>query len=125
MFPPVNVEFFDFIGVPFINTLILMSSGLTVTVSHYFLIENKKKEALFWLVFTIFLGVTFSILQLIEYNRSFFSLRDGNFGSSFFILTGFHGIHVLIGSIYLLTTLVRLSGLNRTMKNFLRFELSS
>lgn len=123
--PPVMVESFDFIGVPLINTLVLIGSGLTVTLRHYYLIEGKKNKSNFWLAFTIALGILFSYFQLIEYKRSFFSIRDGRFGCSFFVLTGFHGIHVLIGSIFLLTTLIRSCYLNRAIRNFLRFELSS
>lgn len=123
--PPVNIESFDFIGVPLINTLVLIRSGLTVTVRHYFLIKGKYKNSNFWLFTTILLGIFFSFLQTIEYKNSFFSIRDGRFGTSFFMLTGFHGIHVIIGSIYLATTLIRSIFMSRATSNFLRFELSS
>lgn len=123
--PPVNVECFDFLGVPLINTLVLIGSGLTVTVRHYFLIEGNIKISNFWLTFTIFLGMFFTYLQLVEYNNSFFSIRDGSFGTSFFILTGFHGIHVLIGSIFLLISLTRSIFLSNSLSNYLSFELSA
>lgn len=123
--PPVNLEFFDFLGVPLINTLILLSSGLTITISHFYLINGEKKKSNLWLILTITLGIIFSLFQLIEYKNSFFSIRDGRFGSSFFVLTGFHGIHVLIGSIFLITTIIRSSFLRSATKNFVRFELSS
>lgn len=123
--PPVNIEPFDFLGVPLINTLVLIRSGLTVTVRHYFLIEGKSKNSNFWLFLTISLGIFFSFLQIMEYKNSFFSIRDRRFGTSFFMLTGFHGIHVLIGSIYLATTLIRSIYISRSTSNFLSFELSS
>lgn len=123
--PPVNVEIFDFSNVPLINTLVLISSGLTVTISHYFLINNSIKRCNFWLFLTVVLGGLFSFLQWEEYCRSFFSIRDGNFGTSFFVLTGFHGLHVLIGSIFLCTTLLRSGFSSRASKNYLRFELAS
>lgn len=123
--PPVLVESFDFMGVPLINTLILMRSGLTVTLRHYYLIEGKKNFVNIWLFTTVRLGFLFSYFQLMEYKRSFFSIRDGSFGCSFFILTGFHGIHVIIGSIYLLTVLIRSLFLNRSLRNSLSFEISS
>lgn len=123
--PPVNIEFFDFLGVPLINTLVLIGSGLTVTVRHFYLIRGSKKNTNFWLMFTIRLGLLFSYLQFVEYSNSFFSIRDGRFGTSFFMLTGFHGLHVLIGSIFLTTTLIRSIFISSATGNFLRFELSS
>lgn len=123
--PPANIISFDFLNVPLINTLILLSSGVTVTLSHYNLILNKKKLANFFLSFTIFLGLFFSYLQILEYSRSFFSLRDRNFGTSFFILTGFHGIHVLIGTIFLIRSLIRFFLFSISQENFLRIDLAS
>lgn len=123
--PSENLIFFDFLRVPIINTLILIGSGLTVTARHYYLIKGGKKKSKIWLAATIFLGVLFSLFQLIEYKNSFFSIRDGRFGSSFFVLTGFHGIHVLIGSIFLLSTLIRSVHISGAKSRLLRFELSS
>lgn len=123
--PPIFIESFDYLGVPLINTLILIGSGLTVTLSHYYLIKGNKMNSRFWLISTIVLGLLFSYFQLIEYKRSFFSIRDGRFGRTFFVLTGFHGIHVLIGSIFLLTTLIRAFFINSASNNFLSFELAS
>lgn len=123
--PPILLESFDFLGVPLINTLILIGSGLTVTIRHYYLMEGKKSISNFWLFTTLTLGMLFSYFQLMEYKRSFFSIRDGTFGCAFFVLTGFHGIHVLIGSIFLLATLIRSCYLNSSVRSFLRFELAS
>lgn len=123
--PPILVESFDFLGVPLINTLVLIGSGLTVTLSHFYLLEGRKKKSNIWLLITIVLGLLFSYFQLIEYKNSFFSIRDGRFGSSFFVLTGFHGIHVIIGTLYLLISLIRSFYVRRTIKSYLRFELAS
>lgn len=123
--PPVIVEMFDFSNVPLINTLVLMGSGLTVTISHYYLINKDLKLSNLWLALTVILGGFFSFLQWVEYSNSFFSISDGNFGTSFFILTGFHGIHVLIGSLFLLKVLARRKFLRNSEKRRLRFELAS
>lgn len=123
--PPLNLNIFDFLNVPLINTLVLLISGIIVTIRHYYLIKNNKKKSNLFLLTTILLGVFFSILQLIEYYNSFFCIRDRNFGTSFFVLTGFHGIHVLIGSIFLNLTLIRSIILSNSSKNYVGFELAS
>lgn len=125
IWPPTKIIMFEFLNVPLINTLVLLSSGFTVTMRHYFLIVNKRKLSILFLFLTIFLGLIFSLLQLLEYRSSFFSISDGRFGTAFFVLTGFHGIHVLIGSIFLLTSIIRSIKISRTWSNFLRFELAS
>lgn len=123
--PPSIVQFFDFSRVPLINTLILLSSGVTVTIAHFYLNEAKIKNFSLFLILTIFLGGVFTFLQLLEYNSSFFRLRDRSFGTSFFILTGFHGLHVIVGTIFLSRCIIRVLDLNQTWSNFLRFELAS
>lgn len=125
LWPPIRVEIFNFINVPLINTLVLMRSGLTVTIRHFFLIEGNKKFFNLFLSFTILLGGIFSILQAIEYKSSFFSIRDSTFGTAFFILTGFHGIHVLIGTIFLTVSMIRSLELNSSNCRSLNFEMSS
>lgn len=123
--PPLQVEMFDASDVPLINTLVLMSSGVTVTLSHYFLVENYKKSYLVFLFFTIVLGIFFTYLQWIEYNNSFFSLRDSTFGTSFFMLTGFHGIHVIIGTMFLSIVFLRSFFFSSCAEESIRFELAS
>lgn len=123
--PPVLIEIFDFSNVPLINTLVLIGSGLTVTIRHFYLINKNLKWSNLWLALTVGLGGFFSYLQWVEYSNSFFSISDGNFGTSFFMLTGFHGIHVLIGSLFLLKVLARRKFLRRSEKRRLRFELAS
>lgn len=125
LWPPVGIEAFDPLRVPLINTLILVRSGVTITVRHHHLIGNRKIRSLLRLAVTILLGVSFSYLQLMEYRRAFFSIRDSTFGTTFFILTGFHGIHVLIGSIFLRTVLYRQMKIISTNSDCLRFELAS
>lgn len=125
VWPPTGIESFDPLRVPLINTLILMRSGISITISHHYLIRGQKIKCMLNLALTVVLGAIFSILQLIEYNRAFFSIGDSTFGTTFFMLTGFHGIHVLIGSIFLTSVLYRQSKIVSRKRNCLRFELSS
>jgi cytochrome c oxidase subunit 3 len=93
--------------IPLLNTLILLTSGVSVTWRHYRLMENNYTKAKISLIITIILGIYFSILQLYEYIEASFSIADSVYGSSFFIATGFHGIHVLIGTTFLFICLLR------------------
>jgi cytochrome c oxidase subunit 3 len=84
--------------IPLLNTLVLLRSGVSVTLAHHQIISNKNfRLSLF---FTVFLGLYFTILQIWEYFHSCFSIRDSSFGRIFFIATGFHGGHVLVGSVF-------------------------
>lgn len=119
------IESFDFRAVPLINTLVLVGSGGTVTLRHYFLSKGQKKLCLIFLLETIFLGLLFTYLQWVEYNNSFFSLRDSTFGTSFFMLTGFHGLHVIIGTLFLSVVFFRSSFFSSGKLDSVRFEISS
>ena len=92
-------------GLPALNTLFLLSSGVTVTLAHWNLIANNRGKLLFWLGATIALGVAFLICQGIEYTHAYTALNlklsTGAYGSTFFMLTGFHGFHVTCGAIML------------------------
>lgn len=123
--PPYSLIIFNFTNVPLINTLILLTSGITITLSHLYLNIGQTKKIKNFLIITITLGVLFRIFQLIEYKRSFFNIRDCNFGSRFFILTGFHGIHVLIGTIFLFYNFNQLIKTCTEKKNYIRLDLSA
>jgi len=86
---------------PLLNTIILLSSGLTVTYAHHSLIEGNRANALYGLVYTIVLAILFTSLQVLEYSVSSFTISDGIFGSCFYFGTGFHGLHVIIGTIFI------------------------
>lgn len=125
IWPTQNLKMFEFEEVPLLNTMILLRSGIILTCSHHFLISNKKWHCSLSLLLTAILGVLFSVLQATEYLSSFFGINDGRFGTVFFLLTGFHGLHVIIGTIYLATSWLKL---NFSQVNFLEdltFEISS
>ena len=98
-------------GVPAINTLILLTSGVTVTLAHWGLKKGNRGQLIFWLALTVALGATFLYLQATEYHEAYtkmgLNLGAGVYGATFFMLTGFHGLHVTIGTIMLLVILLR------------------
>jgi cytochrome c oxidase subunit 3 len=98
-------------GVPFINTLILLSSGLTVTLAHHALKKEHRKALVLWLLATVLLGFTFVGLQAAEYHEAYtelgLTLGTGIYGATFFMLTGFHGMHVTLGAIMLTVIMFR------------------
>nr|ARH55008.1 cytochrome c oxidase subunit 3 [Ernobius pini] len=105
--PPLGILPFNPVQVPLLNTLILLSSGLSVTWAHHSMMENNFNQAKQGLIVTIILGVYFTILQGYEYIEAPFTISDAVYGSSFFMATGFHGLHVIIGTIFLTTCLIR------------------
>nr|YP_010411422.1 cytochrome c oxidase subunit III [Coraebus cloueti]URN73068.1 cytochrome c oxidase subunit III [Coraebus cloueti] len=107
IWPPKGIIPFNPAQIPLLNTLILLSSGITVTWAHHALMENNYSQASEGLFLTVLLGVYFTILQAYEYQEAPFSIADAVYGSSFFMATGFHGLHVIIGTTFLTTCLIR------------------
>nr|ALO76387.1 cytochrome c oxidase subunit 3 [Rhagophthalminae sp. GENSP01] len=105
IWPPKNILTFNPTQIPLMNSMILISSGISVTWAHHSLMENNYKQTIQGLIITILLGLYFSILQLYEYTESKFSMSDSIYGSTFFLTTGFHGIHVIIGTSFISTCL--------------------
>ena len=106
--PPKNIEIIDPFSIPLLNTIILLCSGVTLTLCHYSLILYKWRMRFKSLIFTVFLGIVFSYIQYLEYDDAIFTISDSRFGSIFFFSTGFHGFHVFLGTIMLLIILVRI-----------------
>lgn len=125
IWPSYLVKPFGWTLIPIVNTLILISSRITLTMSHNFININNKKYIMFFLVITIVIGLFFTILQLDEYRSSYYSINDGNYGSIFFLLTGLHGLHVIIGSFALLACLIKINNIDNRIGNSERFEISS
>lgn len=107
IWPPKGITPFNPIQIPLLNTLILLTSGITVTWAHHRLIENNYKQATQGLTLTIILGIYFSLLQGFEYIEAPFTISDAVYGASFFMATGFHGLHVIIGTTFLSVCLFR------------------
>nr|YP_010408168.1 cytochrome c oxidase subunit III [Septaria lineata]URF21541.1 cytochrome c oxidase subunit III [Septaria lineata]USS60654.1 cytochrome c oxidase subunit 3 [Septaria lineata] len=105
--PPVGINPLNPFEVPLLNTAVLLASGVTVTWAHHALMEGDRMNGIQGLIATVVLGVYFTFLQGGEYYEAPFTIADGAYGSAFFVATGFHGLHVLIGSSFLLVCLVR------------------
>lgn len=105
--PPKGIPVIDPLRFPLINTMLLVTSGMTVTISHLSLKVGDRGASIRALIVTLILGLNFSLIQVMEYAKANFFISDGIYGSCFYMLTGFHGLHVLVGSIFLIVCLVR------------------
>lgn len=107
--PPTGIYVINPFSIPLLNTAVLLARGVTVTWAHHSIIEGSKNEVIQGLTATAILGIYFTFLQASEYWEAPFSIADSIYGTTFFVATGFHGLHVLIGSSFLLVCLVRTS----------------
>nr|QNV11537.1 cytochrome c oxidase subunit III [Cryphalus piceae] len=123
--PPMGIFTFNPLEIPLLNTLILLTSGLTVTWAHHSLMENNYTQALQGLTLTVILGGYFTLLQGFEYWEAPFSIADSVFGSTFFMTTGLHGMHVLVGSTFLMVCLSRLFSNHFSMNHHFGFEAAA
>lgn len=106
--PPVGIESLDTFGLPFLNLILLLSSGGFLTYAHEYIIAGNKQKGFIGLIITILLGLIFLLLQYVEFKGAPFSICDSVFGSIFFFLSGFHGLHVFIGLLFLFIALLRI-----------------
>lgn len=120
--PPLGIESINPFELPLLNTVILLSSGVTVTYSHHSLIQGNRAGTLYGLVYTVILAIIFTALQYVEYTVSSFTISDGTFSSCFYFGTGFHGIHVIIGTAFLAVGLWRILAYHSTENHHLGFE---
>ncbi len=125
VWPPFLYETLNAFGVPFLNTVILLTSGATITVAHEAIIGGSKTHAVLSLGATIVLAVIFTSLQVLEYATSPFTISDSVYGSTFFMATGFHGFHVFIGTIFILVCLFRLLADHFTVEHHCGFECAA
>nr|WRW10899.1 cytochrome c oxidase subunit 3 [Microcosmus sp. z YZ-2024] len=108
VWPPLGLETLDPLAVPLLNTVVLLSSGVTITYSHYSMVQGMFYDSVVGLILTLFLGIFFTILQAMEYMLAPLTISDSVYGSIFFMATGFHGFHVIVGSIFLFAALFRM-----------------
>lgn len=123
--PPTGIIPLNPLEVPLLNTSVLLASGVSITWAHHSLIEGNRKHMLQALFITISLGVYFTLLQASEYYETSFTISDGVYGSTFFIATGFHGLHVIIGSTFLIVCFLRQLKYHFTSSHHFGFEAAA
>ncbi len=124
--PPAGIETFDPWHLPLINTLILLCSGMAATWAHHAIAHENNRQDMKWgLIIAIVLGVFFTILQAYEYSHAAFGFAGNIYGASFFMATGFHGFHVIIGTIFLAVCLFRLMAGHFTQESHVGFEAAA
>lgn len=125
VWPPTGISALNPFAVPLLNTAVLLASGVSVTWAHHRLMEGNRNSALQGLFLTVLLGVYFTFLQAGEYWETSFSIADRVYGSTFFVATGFHGLHVLIGSSFLAVCLYRIFDNHFSINHHFGFEAAA
>ena len=125
VWPPKGIETFDPWHLPLLNTLILLTSGTTVTWAHHALLEGDRNGLKNGLWLTIILGLLFTSIQAYEYSHAAFAFKGNIYGATFFMATGFHGAHVIIGTIFLTVCLARAYAGHFTPTQHLGFEFAA
>jgi cytochrome c oxidase subunit 3 len=125
VWPPMGLAVLDPWAIPLLNTIILLSSGATITVCHHSIVAGLKKNAILSLEITIILAIIFTALQGYEYATAPFSISDGVYGSVFYMATGFHGFHVFIGTCFLSVCCYRLYAGHFTREHHFGFEAAA
>ncbi|MBY5972845.1 cytochrome c oxidase subunit 3 [Pseudooceanicola marinus] len=126
VWPPAGIETFDPWHLPLINTLILLCSGAAATWAHHALVhENNRRDLKAGLLLAVLLGLLFTAFQAYEYSHAAFGFGGNIYGANFFMATGFHGAHVIIGTIFLLVCLFRANAGHFTPTNHVGFEAAA
>ena len=125
VWPPEGVEAVPPFDLPLMMTLVLLLSGTTVTWAHHEILEGNNKQAAFALLLTVLLGILFTAIQIYEYTHVKFGFTDGIFSSTFYMATGFHGFHVLIGTIFLFVCWLRTRAGHFTPTSHFGFEAAA
>nr|QKN98978.1 cytochrome c oxidase subunit III [Mileewa ponta] len=123
--PPLGIKSFNPMNIPLLNTTILISSGISLTWAHNSLLNMNLNQTMKSMLLTMCLGIYFSLLQLYEYIESPFCISDSIYGSSFFMSTGFHGLHVIIGTLFIIVSTMRISNLHFSKNHHMGFEASA
>nr|UPL65873.1 cytochrome c oxidase subunit III [Thaumastocoris safordi] len=125
IWPPKGIETFNPMQIPLLNTIILLTSGISMTWAHHAMMENNFNNVKQGLLITSLLGLYFTALQGFEYYESMFSISDSVYGSCFFLATGFHGIHVIIGTTFIIVCLYRHLMCHFSSKHHFGFEAAA
>lgn len=125
IWPPLEIVVLNTWEVPALNTAILLTSGASITLAHYALLKNDREDVTLGFLITIFLAVLFTLFQLMEYFGSTYHISDSVYGSVFFTLTGFHGIHVFIGTCFIVVCFFRFLTYHFTPNHHFGFQAAS
>ena len=125
VWPPEAIETINPWEIPLLNTVLLLSSGASVTWAHHAIVAGGKRSAVIGLIVTIVFAAIFTSLQAFEYVTSPFSISDGIYGSVFYMATGFHGFHVIVGTLFLTVCLIRLNNDHFSQEHHLGFEAAA
>nr|YP_009710587.1 cytochrome c oxidase subunit 3 [Amanita basii]QFZ98536.1 cytochrome c oxidase subunit 3 [Amanita basii] len=122
--PPMGITPLDPFAIPLLNTFLLLSSGAFITYAHHALLAGNRKAAIDGVFLTLVLAIAFTLLQYYEYSEAGFSMSDGVYGSAFYASTGLHGLHVIVGTIFILVGYIRLINYQLTRTTHHGFEAS-
>jgi len=125
VWPPEGIRTFDPWHLPLLNTFILLTSGTTVTWAHHALLNNDRSGLKWGLALTVALGALFTFVQAWEYSHASFAFDGNIYGATFFMATGFHGFHVLVGTIFLIVCLSRAVAGHFTPQHHFGFEAAT
>nr|YP_010758772.1 cytochrome c oxidase subunit 3 [Tilletia controversa]WEX30820.1 cytochrome c oxidase subunit 3 [Tilletia controversa] len=120
--PPAGIPTINPFELPLLNTVLLLSSGATITYAHHSLIQGNRRGAISGTILTILFAILFTICQGIEYYNAGFTIADGVYGSTFFFSTGTHGVHVLVGTIFITVGFFRMLSYHLTANHHLGYE---
>ncbi|MCZ6886232.1 MAG: cytochrome c oxidase subunit 3 [Alphaproteobacteria bacterium] len=125
VWPPKGIQVLNPFDLPLLNTLILLSSGVSLTWAHHALIEDNRRDLVRGLAVTIALGLTFTAIQAYEYSHAVFGFSEGIYPTTFYMATGFHGFHVIVGTIFLMVCLGRARKGHFTPDHHVGFEAAA
>nr|YP_010610868.1 cytochrome c oxidase subunit III [Idiocerus consimilis]WAP91689.1 cytochrome c oxidase subunit III [Idiocerus consimilis] len=123
--PPNGIKTFNPMSIPMLNTMILLSSGISMTWAHNSILTKNFSQSMKSMIITVLLGLYFTSLQLYEYIEAPFSIADSVYGATFFMSTGFHGLHVMIGTMFIIIIMLRTNKLHFSANHHIGFESSA
>ena len=122
--PPQGITALDPFAIPLLNTMLLVSSGAFITYAHHALIKGNRKDSIYGTFFTIILAIVFTGFQYFEYSEAPFSISDSVYGSAFYASTGLHGMHVIVGTIFITVGFFRILNYHLSTNHHVGFESS-
>ena len=120
--PPLGIETLDPLAIPLLNTILLLSSGAFITFAHHALIKGNRRYAILGTLLTLIFAILFTGLQYFEYKEAGFTMSDSVFGSAFYASTGLHGLHVIVGTLFISVALIRMTNYHFSNSHHLGFE---